>query len=327
MGSERDHPAQGLARAALALAAAIALLLLGGCGGDGKSAGGDGELPAAGGGGELVYAVPRLPRSLDPLLATTREAQTISRQVHEPLVARITPPYGQAQTRPGLALSISPSPDRTVWTLELRPGVSFQDGSPFNAEAVRINAQRWLASPSGRRLLPRLFAVDSPRPGEVRFLHQRPVRDLERRLGDPRLGIVSPRALARRVGNGLRRRAGDAGSGTGPFELQERLSGRLRLERSLTWWGSGAGLGPALDAVVFVRARGEAERLRLLRDGDAQVADPLAPAALAAIESDPLLTAVPGPGGGLGLESSVRGIDSAAGVPLLSRVWLTTLAG
>jgi peptide/nickel transport system substrate-binding protein len=326
VGTERDHPAAALARAALALAAALGLLI-GGCGGDGQSSSGGGELPAAGGGGELVYAIPRLPRSLDPLLAATREAQTISRQIHEPLIVRIPPPYGQAQTHPGLALSISPSADRTVWTLELRPGVSFQDGTPFNAEAVRVNAQRWLTSRVGRRLLPGLFAVDSPRPGEVRFLNQRPVRDLERRLGDPRLGIVSPRALARRAGNGLRRRAGDAGSGTGPFELFERLSGRVRLKRSLTWWGAGVGLGPALDSVVFVRARSDAERLRLLQDGDAQVADPLGPGALAAIEADPLLTAVPGPGGGVGLESSVRGIDSAVGVPLLSRVWLTTLKG
>jgi peptide/nickel transport system substrate-binding protein len=327
VGTERDHPAAALTRAALALAAALALLLGGGCGDGGGSSSGGGELPAAGGGGELVYAIPRLPRSLDPLLASTRVAQTISRQVHEPLVARIPPPYGQAQTHPGLALSVSPSADRAVWTLELRPGVSFQDGSPFNAEAVRINAQRWLASGIGRRLLPGLFAVDSPRPGEVRFLCQRPLRDLDRRLRDPRLGIVSPRALTRRVGSGLRRRAGDAGSGTGPFELSERLSGRLRLERSLAWWGAGVGLGPALDDVVFVRAPSDGERLRLLRDGDAQVADPLDPATLAAIESDPLLTALPAPGGGLGLESSVRGIDSALGVPLLSRVWLTTLEG
>jgi peptide/nickel transport system substrate-binding protein len=308
------------------LAAALALvLLLPGCGDGTDSTTGGGDLPAAGGGGELAYAVPSFPRSLDPLLAGDRAAQTISRQVHEPLVARLNGPYGETSTQPGLVTSLTPSADRTVWTAQLRPGVSFQDGTPFNVEAVRINAQRWLGSRTGRRLLPDLFAVDAPRPGEVRFLFQRPAGDLPRRLAAPRLAIVSPRALTRRVGEGLRRRAGDAGSGTGPFELEERLSGRVRLTRDVNWWGTRAGLGPALDTVVFVRAPGEQERLRLLGDGDAQVADPLSATGLAAIAGDPLLAGIPGPGGGLGLESSVRGIDSAAAIPLLSRVWLTSL--
>jgi peptide/nickel transport system substrate-binding protein len=301
------------------------LALLPGCGDGEETTTGDGGLPTAGGGGELVYAVPSFPRSLDPLLAADRAARTISRQVHEPLVARLNGPYGQTSTQPGLALSVTPSPDRTVWTVQLRPGVSFQDGTPLDSDAVQINAQRWLNTPVGQRLLPGLFAVDAPRPGEVRFLHQRPARDLRARLADPRLAIVSPRALTRRVGEGLRRRAGDAGSGTGPFELEERLSGRLRLARDVGWWGSRAGLGPALDDVVFVRAPNEDERLRLLADGDAQVADPLSRAGLATLETEPLLTAIDGPAGGLGLRSSVRGIDSAVGVPLLSGVWLTSL--
>lgn len=324
MGPERRHHAQAVARAGLLLGLALLVVLPGCGGGDEGTTGGD-ELPSAGGGGELVYALPSLPRSLDPLLAQNRSAQTISRQVHEPLVASIGGPYGAAHTEPGLALSVTPSAGRTVWTAQLRPGVSFQDGTPFNAEAVRVNAQRWLGTDVGRRLLPGLFAVDTPRPGEVRFLYDRPVANLSERLSDPRLAIVSPRALTRRVGEGLRRRAGDAGSGTGPFELSERLSGRLRLERDAAWWGSRSGLGPALDTVVFVRAPVEEERLRLLRDGDAQVADPLGDAALALIAADPLLTAVPGPSGGLGTESSVRGLDSAVAVPLLSRVWLTSL--
>lgn len=324
MGPERHHPASHVARLGL-LTAALALFLLPGCGDGTDSTTDGGELPVAGGGGELVYALPRLPRSIDPLLAADRPAQTISRQVHEPLVARLDRPYGESRSQPSLALTLAPSRDRTVWTVQLRPGVSFQDGTPFNAEAVRINAQRWLGSPTGRRLLPGLFAVDSPRPGEVRFLHQRPVPGLSRSLADPRLAIVSPHALARRVGQGLRRRAGDAGSGTGPFELEERLSGRLRLVRDADWWGTRTGLGPALDSIVFVRAPGEDERLRLLSDGNAQVADPLSASALASIAPDPLLMGVSGPGGGLGLESSVRGIDSAVEVPLLSAVWLTSL--
>ena len=48
---------------------------------------------------------------------------------------------------------------------------------------------------------------------------------------------------------------------------------------------------------------------------------------LGAASSDPLLTTVGGPAFGIGLEGSVRGIDSARAVPMLSGVWLTHLTG
>src|SRR5437762_3156967 len=82
-----------------------------------------------------------------------------------------------------------------------RLGVHFQDGTPFNADAVLVNSKRWQTSPVGQKLLPHLFAVDAPRPDEVRFLLDQPVPDLVSRLSDPRLGIVSPRALNPQTGN------------------------------------------------------------------------------------------------------------------------------
>jgi hypothetical protein len=69
------------------------------------------------------------------------------------------------------------------------------------------------------------------------------------------------------------------------------------------------------------------QRLRLLQDGAVQVADPLGPPGLRAAAIDPLLTSVGGPVTGIGLEGSVRGIDSGSAVPVLSGVWLTRLTG
>ena len=45
---------------------------------------------------------------------------------------------------PGLAQSWEHSADFKTWTFKLRPGVKFQDGAPFNAEAVAFNYQRML---------------------------------------------------------------------------------------------------------------------------------------------------------------------------------------
>ena len=87
------------------------------------------------------------PATLDPLAAQGRIAQTVTRQVYEPLIERLIGPYGQSAVQPGLALSARPSPNRTTWTVTLRLGVRFQDGTPFNAAAVLANSRRWQSDP------------------------------------------------------------------------------------------------------------------------------------------------------------------------------------
>lgn len=309
--------------AALALVAA----LISGCDDDGGGEPIRAGLPVAGGGGSLTYALPSLPPALDPLGARDRSALTVTRQVHEPLVAKPTAPYGGNRSEPGLALSVTASGDRRTWRVALRSNVRFQDGTPFNAAAVLANARRWIGDPRGRRLLPRLFAVDAPRPDEVRFILREPIPDLARRLSDPRLGIVSPQALDPRSGEGSRFRDEAEGSGTGAFRAGRIGGDRIELSRHADWWGTPLGLGPALDGVAFVLALGSPQRLELLRAGSVQVADPLEAAELAAADADPLLATLGGPGSGIGVERSVRGIDSARAIPLLSGVWLTRLTG
>jgi peptide/nickel transport system substrate-binding protein len=306
--------------------AVCALLALAGCGGDDDDDARNGSgLPPAGGGGELAYALPGLPESLDPLAAEGRAAMTVVRQLYEPLIAKLAGPYGQSSPQPGLALTARPSRDRTVWRLTLRPGVRFQDGTPFNAAAVLANSRRWQGDPVGQTLLPDLFAVDAPRPDEVRFLLDEPVPDLPSRLADPRLGIVSPRALAGGQGESFQQALPRAG--TGPFRAGPEGPGRLMLARFEGWWGSPIGLGPSLDGVTFVVAPRPSQRLRMLKDGSVQVADPLDRAGLRAADRDPLLTTLGGRSRGVGAEGSVRGIESARSVPVLSGVWLTDLRG
>lgn len=278
----------------------------------------------------LSYALPELPGAIDPLAADSRSEQVVVRQLFEPLVASLNGPYGGPAGAPGLATSVEPTSDPAVWRVVLRTGVMFQDGSPLNASAVLANARRWLSSPKGQGLMPGLFAVDAPRPNEVRFIFSGPAEGVREQLASPRLGIVSPQALSPATGERAAFDPQAAGSGTGAFEQAGRADDRLELTRNADWWGSAAGLGPALDAVAFVPVPSEPDRLELLRSGGAQVAEPFGPASLAAIASEPLLrarSAGTGSGAsGIGLEASVRGIDSAA-VPVLSGVWLTTIEG
>jgi peptide/nickel transport system substrate-binding protein len=304
----------------LAALAALAVAVSG-CG-DGTDAAGGGGAGTPAPGGTLAIALPALPGGLDPLLATGRAEQLVCRQIFEPLVESLVGPYGDVRRLPGPALSAHPSGDATIWRVRLRRGMRFGDGSLLDASAVLANAERWRALPAGRALLPDLLAVDAPRPDLVRFILSRPDPAFDHRLGSPRLGIVSPRALGSAVASlGSARRAG-----SGPFELRQRTAGRLLIARNTDWWGSDRGLGPALDQVEFEAEPGDAARLSLLRSGDVQAADRLAGADVRPIRHDPLLTYLPGPAGTvLGLQRSVRGIDSAVEIPALSAVWLTRI--
>lgn len=312
-------------RASVALTALTAALAIAGCGdGDGSGSSGTGGLPAVGGGGVLGYALTELPPGIDPLAARTRAEQIVSRQAYEPLAATSLGPYGGRRRRAGLATTISPSPDRRAWTLVLRPGVSFQDGTPFNVAAALANARRWSSTRRGQRLLPGLFAADTPRPGVIRLLFESPRPDAPRLLTSPRLGVVSPEALEPISGERADLRPGARAGGTGPFIIGARNDRRVQLTRYAAWWGGALGLGPALDSILFLREPTPLQRLRALQDGQVQVAEPLGRAGARAVRRDPLLGSLGG-AGGIGVAASVRGLAAPPVVPQLSRVWLTTI--
>ena len=309
--------AAGLAVAALTIGAA-------GCGSDGAT-----PIAAAGAApqprGSMTIAVPSPPRELDPLLATAPVDRLVTRQLYEPLVERLNGPYDDVRRLPGLGVSVRPAEGGTLWRIRLRSGVSFQDGSPLDASAVVANAERWRATAAGRALLPGLVAADAPRPDLVRLILDRPVPRMRRLLASPRLGIVSPRELTTRSGAGARP-ASAGGAGTGAFELRPGAGASTVLARNTSWWGTSHGLGPAFDQVALRVVPNAAVRLRLLRRGDVEVAWGLPAAVAGGLRRDPLLTGTPGPGGeSIGLERSVRGIESASPPPQLSAAWLTRI--
>jgi peptide/nickel transport system substrate-binding protein len=303
----------------------LAVVLAGssGCGGGGATRFPGSEHARAGGGGELVYALAADPGSLYPLAARTASQQLVSRQLFEPLVETLQGPYERVRNRRGLALEWTPSQDRRVWSFRLRPDVRFQDGTPFNASAVVANATRWRGDPAAEAILPELLAADAPRPNLARIILSRPVEDLPHRLSDPRLGLISPRALA---GLGPSPAPGEVGrAGSGPFELaREEASGTMLLERNRRWWGTRLGLGPALDRVEFRPLIDRDTRVALLRRGAVLVAADVGRGEAAALARDPLLATIGEGGDFVAMERSVRGI-TGPGPQSLSGAWLTVV--
>jgi peptide/nickel transport system substrate-binding protein len=252
------------------------------------------------------------------------------RQVNEPLTAKATGPFDVERRVPGLVVGTQSSEDDTIWTFRLRGGVFFQDdATPFDSAAVQANATRWLTTAAGQALLPGLVSVDAPSPGEVRFALAGPDPEFPRRLSAPQLGIVSPTALQPSSGDGAVVTR-PAQTGTGAFELRERDGNGVLLARNTSWWGSSAKveLGPALDQIQLQITEAPSLRLAMLDAGEAQLADQLDPAQADQAREDPLLSVLQSPGGSfLGIERSVRGVDSGREIPALSGAWLTSLDG
>ncbi len=87
----------------------------------------------------FVFAASSDPSSLDPTFASDGESFRVSRQIFEGLVG-VEP--GTADPAPLLAESWEQSEDGLSYTFQLKEGVTFHDGTDFNAEAVCFNFDR-----------------------------------------------------------------------------------------------------------------------------------------------------------------------------------------
>ena len=88
----------------------------------------------------FVFAASSDPQSLDPAFASDGESFRVSRQIFEGLVG-VEP--GTADPAPLLATEWEQSDDGLSYTFQLQDGVTFHDGTAFDAEAVCFNFDRW----------------------------------------------------------------------------------------------------------------------------------------------------------------------------------------
>lgn len=105
---------------------------------DRDSGGGDGA--TAEGRSTFIFAASSDPSGLDPAFASDGETFRVARQIFEGLVG-VEP--GTADPAPLLAESWEVSDDGLEYTFDLKEGVTFHDGTDFDAEAVCFNFERW----------------------------------------------------------------------------------------------------------------------------------------------------------------------------------------
>src|SRR5215831_671096 len=96
------------------------------------------QTPVAG--GTLTFAAGADPDSLDPQNTQSNPGEQVNRMMYDNLVRFNT----KMQIEPALAESWSQSKDGLTWTFKLRKGVRFQDGTAFDAKAVKYFFDRVL---------------------------------------------------------------------------------------------------------------------------------------------------------------------------------------
>lgn len=218
-------------------------------------------------GGNLVLTLSELPDTLDPHKTGAAVTSTILRNVGDPLIRK----NFDGEFVPGLASEWSISDDGLTWTFKIRPGVTFHDGTPLNAEAVKANFDRIL-DPETKAVSART-AVGSMSSTEVlddetfQFVTEEPYAPLLNNLASPLLSIVSPTAVST-MGDDF----GRTPVMSGPWMVEEwRTGDRIVLQRNpdYAWGPEDMHEGPAhIETLTFQSIIEEASRIAAFEAGE-----------------------------------------------------------
>jgi peptide/nickel transport system substrate-binding protein len=248
--------------------------------------------PAAG--GTLTFVLENDVIDFDPMRSRAFVDRNVHYQIYDSLV-RIDP---TGKVVPWLAQSWETTDGGKVVTFKLRQGVTYHDGTPFDAESVKWNLDRYRTTEGSARSgeLAPVESVEVVDPSTVRLNLKTPFSPLLAVLVD-RAGMMVSRKAAEAGGQDFTRKAFRAG--TGPFVLTEAVKDdHITLEKNPSWWGKdqdGSAL-PYLDKIVVKPITNSDVRLTNLRTDAAQVGNNLAGKDVAAVKSDPSLTYQEKPG-------------------------------
>lgn len=248
-----------------------------------------GEAGNSGSGSELIVAFDGagvFTIALDPHNSGYAPHNRVMRSIVDSLT-RLLP---DQSVGPWLAKSWTLSPDRRQYVFELRSGVTFHDGTPFDAAALKANLDR-LADPanalSSRPSLGPYVRSEVLAADRLRLELSEPFTPLLRNLSMTKLGIVSPTAVAKHGKTFAQNPVG-----TGPFRFRELVQGRsVHLERNPDYgWApaSAAHSGPAhVEKLTFLNVPEESTRIAVLQSGQAHAADLVPAQNLRAFRADP----------------------------------------
>lgn len=227
-------------------------------GSDGDGTADEGDAATSRDGAELRYVIPLGPGSLDAHTENRDFGMIFYSLVYDGLVNE----QADNTVEPGLATEWDITPTEARFTL--REGVTFHDGTPFDAEVVKWNIEKAKATPGTTgALVLNIESVDVVSPTEVVFNMSGPDPDLLNTLarfaGMMMNPNVSPEDLA----------SGAVSAGTGPYRIVNRNESELALEANPDYWDPE---DQGFDRVTFTTLLDDEARYNALVSGEADVA-------------------------------------------------------
>ncbi len=181
-----------------------------------------------------------------------------ARTVFDPLFTQAA----DGTIKPYLAQSISHNADYTQWTIKLRPGISFHDGSQLDATVVKVNLDGVVQSPLTGPALFNVAGTTVVDPMTVMITCKSP-------------WVPFPQYLTGQLGHmaSLKQLADTSGKaspiGTGPFIFKEWLPGdHFTATRNPNYWRSGL---PYLDSITYKPIPNPQSRENSLKAGSIDV--------------------------------------------------------
>lgn len=263
-------------------------------------------------GGTLVFGRGGDSVGLDPAYETDGNSFMICDNIYEALVF-----YKDESTalEPGLAESWDISPDGLTYTFHLRKGVTFHDGTPFNADAVVFSIGRMMKDRNVKFFGKPLEVPAQERPPEywvsmemddtvgaieavdeytVVFKLKRVEAPFLANMGMDFADIISPTAFMKNPKEFIRNPVG-----TGPFKFVKWVKDdRIILEKNPDYWDKSG--GPYLDQLVFRSIPENSVRFLELKTGNIHICQFPNPADIALAEKDKNLILPTQPGMNIG---------------------------
>ena len=185
------------------------------------------------------------------------------------------------QIQPELAESWEVSDDGLTWTLHLRDDVTFHDGTPFNAEAVkyhvdRLQSEDW-ASPN-RSLWDHIVSVEVVDDYTLQLSTAEPFGPMLFYMAHGSGGIASPAAVEEWGKDFVEHPVG-----TGPYKLESFTPGvEVVLVRNEDYWGD----RPALDKITIKQVPEAGARVAMLETGEADIIAEVPPEDVERLKAD-----------------------------------------
>jgi len=236
---------------------------------------------------DVVVAVASNFTTLDPYDANDTLSQAVAKSFYQGLFGLDK----DMKLQNVLAESYTISDAGLVYTIKLRQGVKFQDGTDFNAEAVKANLDR--ASNADNKLkrynlyknIAKTDAVDAT---TVKVTLKEPFSAFINILAHPATAMISPKALAQ-----YGKEIGFHPVGTGPYSLETwNQTDFVKVKKNPDYWQKGL---PKLDSITWRPVVDNNTRAAMLQTGEAQFAFPIPYEQAALLEKNSKLELVASP--------------------------------